>query len=298
MAAPDPSDPLRRYLRVQGAAEKEVNDILRNALKDVDRQLKDLENRTNIGSAVRRTQLQGVRLSLLNWIAEIWRRIGLLIRAKSVDAALAATAAAARWDTGFLDRLGLTPAQRRAWQRRLEESARRNAQLGVNRRFDTSGSTNRSLSERVYGSQNLAQRLVQNKIESGLARGLSAAEMAKEIRGLIRPDVPGGVSYAAKRLARTEINNAFHYQQILDALEKPWVSGMQWMLSGSHPAEDICDKIAKDHSKGKEAGIYNKDAVPDKPHPQCLCSLIPVTMDQDEFMEGLLAGKFPRQDLP
>jgi hypothetical protein len=298
MAVPDPSDPLRRYLRIQGAAEKEVNEILRGALSDVDRQLRGLEGRTNIGSTVRRTQLQAVRLSLLEWIAEIWRRIGLLIRAKSVDAALAATAAAARWDNAFLDRLGMTQAQKRAWQRRLEESARRSAQLGINRRFDTSGGTNRDLSERVYGSHNLAQRLVQNKIESGLARGLSADEMAKEIRGLIRPDVPGGVSYAAKRLARTELNNAFHYQQILDASKKPWVSGLEWRLSGSHPAEDICDKVAKAHSKGKPAGIYTIAEVPDKPHPQCLCSLIPVTMDQDDFLEGLLAGRIPRTDLP
>jgi hypothetical protein len=293
MAAPDP---LRRYLQVQTSADKEVNAILRDAMADLDVQLEGLQERSGIGAAIRRTQLNAARMSILGVIAAIWRRLGLLIRERSVDAALAAASVAAQWDKPFLDRLGLTPEQRAAWQRRLEEAARRSAQLGVNRRFDTAGSTNRELSERVYGSQNLADRLVQRKIESALTRGLSAKELADEIRDMIRPDVPGGISYAAKRLARTELNNAFHYQQIQDAQEKPWVAGMKWRISGSHPEPDICDKIAKNHSRGKEAGVYNKDEVPDKPHPQCLCSLIPVVMEQEEFLQGLLANLPPVAD--
>lgn len=289
MAAPDPAGPLRRYLRIQTSAEKEVDAILRGAMGDVDKQLADLRKRGGIGAAIRRTQLQASRFAVLRVLADIWRRLGLLIRERSVDAALAATEEGARWDDDVLDRIGIEPEDRAAWQRRLEAAAERSARLGVNRRFDTSGGTNRELSERVYGSLNLANRLVQKKIESALTRGLSADELAKEIRDMIRPDVQGGVSYAAKRLARTEINNAFHYQQIKDAEEKPWVVGLRWRLSGSHPAEDICDVIAKAHSPGRDVGVYDKDKVPDKPHPQCLCSLIPVTQDPEDFIQGLLA---------
>lgn len=296
MATPEP---LRRYLQVQVAAEKEVIAILNQALSDIEGHLKSLEGKQGIGAAVRRTQISAARSATLRRLVEAWAKVGNVIETQAASAMLAAAQTAAKYDKEFLQRLGLSPAQQRAFQEGLEETSQKAVQLAVNRRFDTTGTTKRTLSERVYQSQALVSRQVEAKIESALARGLSARELSAEIRQFINPDVPGGASYSARRLARTEINNAFHYQQVQNAKGKPWVNGMKWNLSGSHPKVDTCDSLARGGKGGD--GVYATGSVPGKPHPQCLCYLTPETVSPAEFEKRLLAGDYSNwtsQNLP
>jgi len=72
------------------------------------------------------------------------------------------------------------------------------------------------------------------------------------------------VGYAAKRLARTEINNAFHAQAIADVQEKPWVEHVTWHLSKMHKPipGDLCETY--------DGQQFSTDLVPLKPHPQCV----------------------------
>lgn len=105
---------------------------------------------------------------------------------------------------------------------------------------------------------------------------------------MIDPGTPGGVSYAAKRLARTELNNAFHTTQRESAEVNPWVLGVKWNLSRSHPVEDICDVLARGHSRGKPRGVYLPGELPNKAHPQCLCYTTNEMMEEDDFINSVL----------
>ncbi|MEM2566940.1 MAG: hypothetical protein QXH20_00490 [Candidatus Bathyarchaeia archaeon] len=80
-----------------------------------------------------------------------------------------------------------------------------------------------------------------------------------------------------KTIAQTELANAFHLTQIKATEEDDDVIGYQWRLSFSHPRPDICDVYATmDYGLGK--GVFPKTKVPRrKPHPHCLCYLIPIT---------------------
>jgi hypothetical protein len=101
------------------------------------------------------------------------------------------------------------------------------------------------------------------------------------------------MSYAAMRLGRTELNNAFHTTTRNHWAATPFVPYMKWSLSGSHPRPDICNGYAEDtHVRNGEAGVFDANEVPDKPHPQCLCYVSPVTMDDDEFVQQFHAGRF------
>jgi len=94
------------------------------------------------------------------------------------------------------------------------------------------------------------------------------------------------------RLARTEINNAFHAMSAMDIEAKPWVDASQWHLSRSHPKADGCDKLAKDDSANMGPGVYPKGKTPSKPHPQCLCYITPKVQKDDDFLDALVGGRY------
>jgi len=86
--------------------------------------------------------------------------------------------------------------------------------------------------------------------------------------------------YNLRRIARTEMSNAYHLSIIKSTEKNPAVVGYRWTLSRSHKIRDICDDLAhKDHGLGP--GIFPKDKVPRikcrASHPQCLCYILPVT---------------------
>lgn len=149
-----------------------------------------------------------------------------------------------------------------------------------------------ALSERIYknGKQTVGQ--VGRIVDKGLATQKSAKEIAREVRQHFDPSVPGGTSYAAMRLARTEINNAHHSTTTRLGAAKPWVAGFKWNLSGSHPKPDICNDYASDDHDDMGPGVFSKDNVPPKPHPQCLCYVTHVQEEPEEFMANLVQGQY------
>lgn len=146
------------------------------------------------------------------------------------------------------------------------------------------------LSELVYNNRQKGIRKVQAIIRQGLRDGLNQKEIGKLVLKWINPNTPGGSKYAARRLARTEIGNAFHRSSIEQYKVQPWVNGVKWNLSGTHKDKksDACDDYANSvHYRKGEPGVFKPDQVPGKPHPQCMCYLTPVVMDKAEFQRKM-----------
>jgi len=111
-------------------------------------------------------------------------------------------------------------------------------------------------------------------------------EMMKRMKGRI----PGNISYEALRLARTEMTAAFGEGAIAAARVAPSYLGMKWVLSKSHPVPDICDTLATTHNfrLGLGPGVYPPGDEPPYPaHPNCLCTLVPIHEDPEEFVARL-----------
>jgi len=111
-------------------------------------------------------------------------------------------------------------------------------------------------------------------------------EMMKRMKGRI----PGNISYEALRLARTEMTAAFGEGAIAAARVAPSYLGMKWVLSKSHPVPDICDTLATTHNfrLGLGPGVYPPGNEPPYPaHPNCLCTLVPIHEDPEEFVARL-----------
>lgn len=277
MASSAAKTPLQHYLPIQGQLDKELATILYDASAHAEKTILSYEGKAGIGAAVDRAQLRQMKKVLDAQAADYWNGIGHATAGQYGPAAAAAAAVDAPVP-------GLPPIYEKAKLLQAVDNVPTLIARGVN---------NIPLAESVYGSMNIANGYVDQTINRGILLGRSAKQIAADVSHLIRPDVRGGVSYAAYRLGRTELNNAFHRSYVNQHQDEPWVAGMKWHLSGSHPVADECNEYAESsHFKGGEAGVFRTDEVPGKPHPQCLCYVTTVQLDEDEFIEKLANGDF------
>ncbi len=288
MAMPADSEWPAAYARVQRLAEQDLMKLLWQAYKDIDAQIKEILRRpvpATISDVIRIEQLKLIQRNMIREQARLWRQLGDVIRARRLEAAAAASNLGSAIDEVLLRAVGEPELARQ-----LKASFAATAEQTIETTVARITLSALPLSERIYLSNVWVNQRVQNLINSALLRGLSAAEFAKEARAWFDPGVPGGTRYAAMRLARTEINNAFHATSVREADDKPWIDSMKWHLSRSHPKVDICDLLAKGGAKGD--GVYPPRDVPRKPHPQDMCYVTPISPDEDEWIENFAKGRY------
>lgn len=169
-----------------------------------------------------------------------------------------------------------------------------------------------NLSDRVWKMADNVREQVEFYLQSGLSVGRSADEISRDVRqvlnepdrrfrrvrdpltGVLKPSVPmqnyhpggigkdgkgvGGVyrsSYQnARRLARTEVNMAYHAANMEMYRSSPVILGYEVKLSAAHPLTDICDYLK---------GMYPKEFSFMGWHPNCMCYDVPVYMTIDQL---------------
>lgn len=270
---PDGREPLLRYLTVQTKLDSELSAVLKVAAADTERRI------TRVRGVVEQSRLAVLLREIREIQQDLWvRGVGELVGRRLQDAREAASRAADALDD-WLERVaGVRRAQM------LTDAFRRQIDRGI--AVDATRVPS-ELSARVYRNADLASKRIERIIRSAVIRGQSAKELAQQVRPMIDPSSPGGVSYAAMRLGRTELNNAFHQNQIAQA-QRSWVSGVKWNLSRSHPEKDVCDLYAE-HDEGLGRGVWDKQRVPPKPHPQCLCYVTYDLMSPGQALDLILA---------
>lgn len=272
---------LGRYLGVERKFDESLKTVLVDALSGIDDAFGNLGGK--FSDRVRRAQLSQSNRAVRGIIHGLWGDTGNLVREYRQDAAVAAVDAGLYDQRSILARIFPDSASRTAYADSLRQTGRRNIESVITRVIETE----KPLSARVYKSEALANGLVSTTVNRALARGDSAANLARDVKALIDPNVPGGVSYAAKRLGRTEINNAFHAQSIHDAQQSPWIQQMRWYLSKVHVTDpgDECEDYA-------QIGLFPIESVPEKPHPNCRCYVTPELPEYQNFENALVAGQY------
>lgn len=89
----------------------------------------------------------------------------------------------------------------------------------------------------------------------------------------------------ALRVARTEINSAYHKARNERWQNEPFVIGQYIHVSPQHNIDDICNDLE---------GRYPKDYLWISWHPQCICTSDPITIqgeEKKEFYKRLMAGE-------
>lgn len=274
--------PLKQYLPEQISADREMYRVLELAARQTSAEVRRLQMKpgSTISDRVRIAQLNQVLERVTERQNELWvEGIGPIIR-RSLPKVQAAAKRSARDVELMLENA--------VGERRAEDLIRSfhgtvNQSLELDRLRRT-----RELSPRVFKNSALSSGALERTIRAGIIQGLSAEELARNVRQYVSARTPGGVGYAAMRLARTELNNAFHEAQKLEA-QAPWVRGVKWNLSGTHPTgkPDKCDQYAMQDVHDMGPGLYPPDRVPDKPHPQCLCYTTFQMMSETDLLDML-----------
>jgi hypothetical protein len=280
---PPPNQPLLDVLRVSGLTVAEFDAMLKDGAEEIERLIPKLLEKHTTGGTLKAAQLALVRRELHVVQSALWGDLGRALRQGVGQAVEAAATAAVDVLRSALGKHGVSlPALEAAWRQQAKagiDAVLAKAKNGI------------PLSRAVYKTQALATGMVDRKVSQGLLLGHNAKTIAKSVKGLILPNVASGVSYAAHRLARTEINHAYQTSQAARYEDEPWTKGMKWNLSKSHPAPDICNVNATQDLYGLGPGVYTFGNKPDS-HPQCLCYQTAEQVEEDEFVENFLAGEY------
>ena len=86
----------------------------------------------------------------------------------------------------------------------------------------------------------------------------------------------------AVTVARTETIHSYRDGYYKSVKGKPWNKGIRWNLGDSHPKPDICDVLANQDVHGLGPGGYPMSAIPENPHPNCMCYQTAI-IDRDHF---------------
>lgn len=256
------TDPIQRFARVALRAERDSAATMRALLTDLDRELRVLKGRRNLDKT---GQAQIARI--LRKQSTAWNDLARIIERDRQAALQAANLVANDLDKRFLDRLPMTAKQRREWSQSQPFNRNETAETA----------------RRVSRSNKVARDLLNKRINEQTS---DLKKTEKTIRSQIQPRQTGGVSYVAKRLVRTEMATAFHDAQIARAERTPWVTGLRWTLSPTHKGPDICDKLAN------RVFAPRAQSVPPIPHPNCMCTLTPIMMNEKQFKAALSEGIF------
>ena len=277
-AQPDPRDPLNRVLRAHKLTDAEMRVILRDAAREAEQIV--LSYGDSFSASVRRAQLDIARSQMT-----MWHKVGDLTHIAIGDGADAASESVARLMSVYMNSLGYTTEG-------MRYALLAQGRAGIANLISRTAN-GIPLSQQVYRTSVLSNGQLQRTINALVANGASAREIATRVRQFVDPRTPGGASYAAMRLGRTELNNAFHTTSISHYQANPFVDGVKWSLSRSHPKADKCDEYANSsHFRGGPPGVYKPNDVPPKPHPQCFCFLAPTVVDDDQFVREFKAGKY------
>jgi hypothetical protein len=273
--------PLDAYLRRQVVVDVAMRKVLRSAIKSLDAEIDRLAKSAKIGSQVRASQLR-----LTREMMAMWRDAGDVIERGILGSAPDIAKVQQAFDKDLMKRLGTKMDDQFARSLLAQAEAGLESYISRSHNYMT-------LSERVYRNGRKSVTTVERIINESLLSGRSAREIASLVHKYINPRTPGGASYAAMRLGRTELNNAFHETSKRMAIDDPFVERMKWNLSGSHPKPDICNEYASAvNGAGWGPGEYSASQVPNKPHPQCLCFTTTIPISEEAFLRNLKSGKY------
>lgn len=152
-----------------------------------------------------------------------------------------------------------------------------------------------SLSKAIWGANGKNLKAINEVIAGGVAQDKPIYEIAKDLEVFINPKkkrkkwnltdkdgrkiYPKAVDYDAQRLARTMIQHSYQQSVKVASEENPFIKKIRWNSNGSRVC-DICKK--------RDGKIYDIDKVP-LDHPNGMCVMEPVAMDDDDITDELAA---------
>jgi len=281
----------RRFEQGQAATYGQVRDVYKRAAEEI---RKDI---TGLTPGVLRTQhLAALQTALDKRAAEMGKEVIAATHQGIVMASAAGSEGVADVSAHMMRDVFSAPQVKR-----LFAGINERATLAMLARTRADGL---KISDRIWRTSERARNSVRIIVEDAVARGQDSRTTARQVQQYLQPGVwtahkeetrrrlgvHKDISYEAMRLARTEMNNAFHEGMLAANQHSPGYQGIYWRLSAARvmPRPDICDDMAASTLYGA-AGFYPKGQEPVRPHPACLCVPVASWEGPEQFANRLRA---------
>ena len=162
-----------------------------------------------------------------------------------------------------------------------------------------------SLSNSVWGAVNDTEEKILDVVWGGISQGRDSKKITADLMAYVQGGptvIPGrwgklepgtreyvrrlgraGVDYRAIRIVRSEKYRTMQQEAVAEGQNNPACTGeYDWVRAGGRENDecDICQGLA-------DGSPYAMDKVPDYPHPNCMCTVVPRLKDHDEFIQQL-----------
>lgn len=284
----------KKYIELRLRQDNEISKVYLRAIMRISQELKSLGDSEN---NLKANELLAIQRAIAEEFERVNGEIDELVKQYILDGVVAGTSYSQSIVLSAIDKVGLNKAPVIKYFAKVNSQA---AEAIYARTYN-----GLATSDRIWMTSKRASTAIRNIIQEAVVTGRDAVEVAEALERYIQTDartlslqypkmmervksrVPLRLPYEALRLARTEMTAAFGEGVIAAGKVSPSYIGVRWILSPSHPVRDICDTFAnKDVGLGK--GVYPKGQEPRfPPHPNCLCTLLPVYEEPDKLEKRL-----------
>src|SRR5690349_14191063 len=162
-ARPEPKEWLTRYLRLQQRYDVRVDELLRDAAREAERELDGL---AGVGPSVvvRSATIMQAVTAISSALSGVWMAMGDLVRAGQADARAEALKMAFDWDRVLLYSV-IEPGKRAALKNSLVEGARFNVEAALARVY----LSRIPLAEQVYKTAEMTRIWVEHRVTTSIA---------------------------------------------------------------------------------------------------------------------------------
>lgn len=275
--------------KLTSAQEKRIRMLYKNSLNNVRDWSKELKNKQNISSILRRQYLDKMEEELKEEMenigasveGEIKKNISLTATAVVKDA----NSVISRFGIQLKGAYSFVPAD-------IVQA------ISSGRIYEGDW----TLSKAIWRHTKKEQQDIHDIIAKGVLENKSAYDIARELEMYVNPEAvkpwdwgkvylgaTKKIDYNAQRLARTLVTHAYQQSFVRTTIDNPFFEGYRWLTANNHRVCPLCIERAESiHADGLPEGVYPKDDLPlDHPNGQCTHSVY-MTKDTDEIVNSLL----------
>ena len=270
---------------IVNAQQKVIRKLYKDALKEIEKDVKLLQSKTNVSSIVRRQYLRDLQREIKKNLDEIDRKTIDVVQTNMalISEKIVEVNSALLKEMGFSQELYAT-AYLHVPDQVVKEIASGALYKG---RW--------ALSKAIWQDNALKNKELEIIVAKGVALNRNTYEIAKDLEKYVNPMAkkdwdwskvyPGvrrKIDYNAQRLARTMVSHAYEESFVRTTQKNPFVEAYKWLPSYGDRMCALCESRGSDDQYGLGPGIFPKDELP-LDHPNGMCTfeaVIPKSYDQ------------------
>lgn len=279
-----------RRIEVVDEQRRQIKQIYKSVLSDIESRVTFLQNRTNVSSILRVQYLSELKQEIMSSMGSVDKQVEDVIKNNMLDVANAVVT-----DNGtLLKKMGYSDTLASTSFLYVPRDVVNEVALG--KLYEGRW----SLSKAIWQDNALKNKELETIIAKGIAENKSTYDIAKDLEQYVNPSAKKDwawskvypstrkvIDYNAQRLARTMVSHAYEESFVRVTKDNPFIEAYKWLPSYSDRMCPLCQSRGEDDRYGLGAGVYPKDSLPlDHPNGMCTFSIV-MTKSYEQIADEL-----------